>query len=98
GPANVDRFHRLIKLMLSGNGFLELIEIHAQNRDWLDARALHLLSMRFHARVAEQRAMNEGMQGFYSPIEHFGRAGFFAHLFNFESRFFQYSRGAAGAD
>ena len=84
--------------MLRGDGFLELIKIHAQNRDWLDAHALHLLPMRFHAHVTEQRAMDERMQCFYSPIEHFGRAGFFAHLFNFESRFLQNRRRAAGAD
>ena len=96
---NVDIFNRIMQREIgSGDGGGERVQIDHHHIDRRHIRILHGEYVAGIIASTENAAMNFGMQGFDSPIEHFRKAGVIAHLGDGNAVICKHLSGAAGGE
>src|SRR5204863_6202908 len=95
--ADVDVLHRILERTLGiGDRRFERIEVHHQELNGLNARAVEGCAMLRVVRAREKPGMDARMQGLHTPIEHLGKAGIGGYLGDAEALAREELRGAAG--
>ena len=77
---------------------LERIKVYDDQINWLDVVSFDRRFMRGIVANIKQAAMDLRMESFYAAVQHFGKAGVFADIFDRKSSFTQCFGCAAGGD